>query len=210
VLGQEPVLVAARDQALEERARFAAATSAASASTYQKVHTANAFSGTPKSSRDCNGTPKSPRAGLSRRAHRSGKARIVRAQEIQLVQQQQARIQILAAEGRGEARALSVPGASADRGVHRVGARPPVARALGKADAQSDLREAVARRPAITLENVCTAFVPRNSHGPASGCRRARRRARRACSSCLNSAWSLRSASRASKNTCAAASTAAP
>ena len=50
VLGKQAKAVAAGQQFLEKRARFFTAAQRASASTYQKVHTMKAFSGSPKSS----------------------------------------------------------------------------------------------------------------------------------------------------------------
>src|SRR5712692_3726062 len=82
------------------------------------------------------------------RLDRRGEARVVGAQEIELVKEEQARVQVLAAESGGEGPALLVPGPLADRRMHRVGARAPRARAVREPDARGDLREAVAPRPA--------------------------------------------------------------
>src|SRR5712672_1814804 len=82
------------------------------------------------------------------RADGGREARIVGAQEIELVQEEQARVQILAAESGGEALALRIPRPIADRRMHGVGAGAPRARAVREPDARGDLREAVAPRPA--------------------------------------------------------------
>src|SRR6266702_92402 len=141
---------------------------------------------------------------------RGSEARVVGAQEIELVQEEQARVQVLAAESCGEAFALRVPG-PAQIAECIASARSRQARARSA----SPIRAAIlARRshPAqhITLEKVWTRFAPRSSHGPASGWSNKAAARSPSCSSWRNSDSSLRSASRASKNTCAAARIAAP
>src|SRR5258708_25154965 len=57
------------------------------------------------------------------RVDRGREARVVGAQEIELVEEEQARVQVFAAESGGEGPALLIPGPFADRRMHRV--RPP-------------------------------------------------------------------------------------
>src|SRR5207249_5749903 len=94
------------------------------------------------------------------RLDRRGKARVVGAQEIELVKEEQARVQVLAAESGCEGPALPVPGPIADRRMHRVGARAPRARAVREPDARGDLREAVAPRPAHNTGKSVDALRP--------------------------------------------------
>src|SRR2546425_9959461 len=82
------------------------------------------------------------------RLDRRGEARVVGAQEIELVKEEQARVQVLAAESGGEGPALPGPGAIADRRMHRVGARAPRARRGRAPGVRGGLREAGAPRPA--------------------------------------------------------------
>src|SRR6266581_7628514 len=100
---------------------------------------------------------------------RGSEARIVGAQEIELVQEEQARVQVLAAEGGGEALALRVPGPRADCRMHRVGPLAPGARAVSEPDARGDLGEAVASRPAHHaregMDALCAAQLPRAGVG---------------------------------------------
>src|SRR5207249_10785106 len=82
------------------------------------------------------------------RLHRGGEARVVGAEVIELVEEKKTRVQVFAAEGGGESLALRVPGAPADRRMHRVGPLAPRSREVRKPDARGDLREAVAPCPA--------------------------------------------------------------
>src|SRR5881296_1319496 len=82
------------------------------------------------------------------RLHRRGEARVVGAQEIELVEEKKARVQVFAAEGGGESLALRVPGPPVDGSMHGVGPLAPGARAIREPDVRGDLREAIAPRPA--------------------------------------------------------------
>jgi hypothetical protein len=88
---------------------------------------------------------------------------------VQLVQEQQARVELVATERRDEALLLLVPGALADLRVDHVGIRrqrAPLPSSFKRVAIFASWSHATQH---ITAEYVCTRFEPRSSHSPASG-----------------------------------------
>src|SRR6267378_3788875 len=154
VLGQKPVAIAAGEYALEQRAGLLLAPKRG-----QRVDVPESadHEGVLRDAEVVRGAvakQELPAAQLLLdRTDGGGEARVVGPEEIELVQEEQARVHVLAAESGDEAIALRVPGA----------------RAVREPDARGDLREAVAPRPAHDtregMHALCPAQLPRAGVG---------------------------------------------